>query len=476
MRTAKSCGSDAPTLASSFAVNARRRWQTSPVTGKSTKETVKTIARGMPGGTRCDRGDYARMLFYFACEAAGALSARHSLRPLMFRMARRKAELGYAPRDRAGVCHLRARLTLHTGLLPSPVFVASSWGGWHIVSAAIRCVGWGACPTERILTTPTPASASLWPTLLKGEGKEGASFACLDPPRRGQKDGATAHCHTPPSPSRGMTPNVARLHGLLRWSRHRARIGATRWLAMTAPESVARSRGLQRRKHRVGDIGSTVPAAEFHRLDAVGIHLVNGALDTLAGFGCRLQAVLVGEPVQHHRGRQDHAGGIGLALSHNVGCGSMAWLEHCMTIADVGRWRHAHSADQAGGHIGQDVAEHILHHHHIEIPGTLDQQRRAGIDIESVGLYVRMALRGFVEHFTKEREGLEDIRLVDASKRAGPSARLAPLRQAERAFEQSLRGVAGDDDCLARLGIRGDALAHRRRQPPRGLADHDRSE
>src|SRR4051812_23519249 len=48
-RTAKSCGSDAPTLASSFAVNARRRWQTSPVTGKSTKETVKTIARGMPG-------------------------------------------------------------------------------------------------------------------------------------------------------------------------------------------------------------------------------------------------------------------------------------------------------------------------------------------------------------------------------------------------------------------------------------------
>src|SRR5947208_13926501 len=48
-RTAKSCGSDAPTLASSVAVNARRRWQTSPVTGKSAKETVKTTARGMPG-------------------------------------------------------------------------------------------------------------------------------------------------------------------------------------------------------------------------------------------------------------------------------------------------------------------------------------------------------------------------------------------------------------------------------------------
>jgi hypothetical protein len=42
-RTAKSCGPDAPTLASSRQESfCRRRWQTSPVTGESTKETVKT--------------------------------------------------------------------------------------------------------------------------------------------------------------------------------------------------------------------------------------------------------------------------------------------------------------------------------------------------------------------------------------------------------------------------------------------------
>jgi hypothetical protein len=34
------------------------------VTGESTKETVKTIARGMPGDFRCDRGDYARVLYF----------------------------------------------------------------------------------------------------------------------------------------------------------------------------------------------------------------------------------------------------------------------------------------------------------------------------------------------------------------------------------------------------------------------------
>jgi hypothetical protein len=43
----------------------------------------KTIARGMPGDFRCDRGDYARVLnLLFAREAAGALGTRHSLHPL----------------------------------------------------------------------------------------------------------------------------------------------------------------------------------------------------------------------------------------------------------------------------------------------------------------------------------------------------------------------------------------------------------
>jgi hypothetical protein len=50
LRTAKSCGPDAPTLASSVAeVSARRRWQTSPVTGESSKQPLKPSRAGMPG-------------------------------------------------------------------------------------------------------------------------------------------------------------------------------------------------------------------------------------------------------------------------------------------------------------------------------------------------------------------------------------------------------------------------------------------
>src|SRR5215212_9148942 len=51
-----------------------------------------------------------------------------------------------------------------------------------------------------------------------------------------------------------------------------------------APEFVARSQNLQRRKHSVADIGGTVTATEFRRLDSVGISLIDGALDPLAGF------------------------------------------------------------------------------------------------------------------------------------------------------------------------------------------------
>jgi hypothetical protein len=47
--TAKSCGPDAPTLASSWRRKLQATVTNKPVTGESTKETVKTIARGMPG-------------------------------------------------------------------------------------------------------------------------------------------------------------------------------------------------------------------------------------------------------------------------------------------------------------------------------------------------------------------------------------------------------------------------------------------
>ena len=84
-RTVKSCGSDAPMLASSLREEAQATVSNKPGHRGEREVSRKTIARGMPGDFRCDRGDYARVLFSFAREAAGASGARHSLRPLNFR-------------------------------------------------------------------------------------------------------------------------------------------------------------------------------------------------------------------------------------------------------------------------------------------------------------------------------------------------------------------------------------------------------
>jgi len=84
-RTAKSCRSDAPMPASSLREEAQATVSNKPGHRGEHEVSRKTIARGMPGDFRCDRGNYARVLFYFAREAAGALGARHSLRPLISR-------------------------------------------------------------------------------------------------------------------------------------------------------------------------------------------------------------------------------------------------------------------------------------------------------------------------------------------------------------------------------------------------------
>jgi hypothetical protein len=60
----------------------KRRWQKSPVTGESTKETVKTIAQGR---LDCFGEPVVTTLvcfIYFAREAAGAAGTWLSLRPL----------------------------------------------------------------------------------------------------------------------------------------------------------------------------------------------------------------------------------------------------------------------------------------------------------------------------------------------------------------------------------------------------------
>src|SRR5712671_2613015 len=64
-RTAKSCGSDAPMLASSLREEAQATVSNKPGHRGEREVSRKTIARGMPGDFRCDRGVYARVFVFF---------------------------------------------------------------------------------------------------------------------------------------------------------------------------------------------------------------------------------------------------------------------------------------------------------------------------------------------------------------------------------------------------------------------------
>ena len=110
LRTAKSCGSDAPIVG----VKPVRRSAGDGVKKRGHRGerevSRKTIARGMPGRSGVTVVTMLVCLFYFACEAAGALRARHSLRPLIAESGTLIANLARkrAARSRSRVCTRRA--------------------------------------------------------------------------------------------------------------------------------------------------------------------------------------------------------------------------------------------------------------------------------------------------------------------------------------------------------------------------------
>src|SRR5712671_3904701 len=100
MRTAKSCRSDAPMLASSLREGAQATVSNKPGHRGEREVSRKTIARGMPGDFRCDRGDYARMLILFCMRGCGRVGRPAFPAPSVFLGRLVFAKLGrLAPRE-----------------------------------------------------------------------------------------------------------------------------------------------------------------------------------------------------------------------------------------------------------------------------------------------------------------------------------------------------------------------------------------
>jgi hypothetical protein len=106
-RTAKSCRSGAPMQASSLADFPRGDGVKQAWSRGEREVSRKTIARGMPGQIRCDRGDYARVFAFYHTRGCGCIGHPAFPAPSVFsgRMDFIKKLGRIAPRDReAMVC------------------------------------------------------------------------------------------------------------------------------------------------------------------------------------------------------------------------------------------------------------------------------------------------------------------------------------------------------------------------------------
>jgi hypothetical protein len=102
----------------------------------------------------------------------------------------------------------------------------------------------------------------------------------------------------------------------------------------------------------------------------------------------------VPEPFDQHARGLDHGIGVGDALSGDVGGGAVRGLRHGDgAFADAKAGRHAQPPDEAGGFVGQDVAEHVGGDDDVEALRIADQARRHRIDDDLVDGDVRK-LRG----------------------------------------------------------------------------------
>ena len=103
----------------------------------------------------------------------------------------------------------------------------------------------------------------------------------------------------------------------------------------------------------------------------------------------RVVAVALGQPVEHHRRRQDRRG-------RDWRCPGRRCRAPCRGRLEQ-RVRSPMSADgampmpptSAARQVGQDVAEHVLGDQHVEVPGLPHQVERHRIDVVVVGRDVR---------------------------------------------------------------------------------------
>jgi len=108
------------------------------------------------------------------------------------------------------------------------------------------------------------------------------------------------------------------------------------------------------------------------------------------GIKCRLLdaiSILVEAHVpQHHHGAEEKGSGVGKVLASDIRSGTMDGFEDRALIADVARGGQTQTTNQAGAHIGQNVAIQVGHDQHLVIVrNRVGDHFKAGI-VEQLGI------------------------------------------------------------------------------------------
>lgn len=147
---------------------------------------------------------------------------------------------------------------------------------------------------------------------------------------------------------------------------------------------------------------------------------------------------------QHHHGGEQQGGGVGEALASDIGGGAVDGLEDGALVADVARGGQAQAADEAGAHVGQDIAVEVGHDEDLVVVGDgVGGHLEAGV-VEQlvVELDAREVLGDVAGGGQEQAVGqLHDGGLVDDADLV--AADLLGLLEGEA--QDALRGLAGDE-------------------------------
>lgn len=147
---------------------------------------------------------------------------------------------------------------------------------------------------------------------------------------------------------------------------------------------------------------------------------------------------------KHHDGAEQQGGRVRLLLARDVGGGAVDGLEDGDLVAHVARGGEAEAADEAGAHVGEDVAVEVGHDEDLVVVGDGVRGHAEARVVEELGveLDVGVLLRDLTGRVEEEAVGeLHDGGLVDDADLV--AADLLGVLEGEA--EDALRGGARDE-------------------------------